>query len=445
MGTEPKPARGAVASFGASVLLHAALVASGAWLITRSFAGSDPQPREQTVELVEVAVESPGIELPAMSRAGLRGDSDPEADPRDRIVFGGGGEREPRPDQLQAGRGGTDTSHERALNLADSVDGLTLDRDPLNRLDRSQVQRIDTADLRRSRDDRRATPNPMELSFLATGKGQLAERRPVARRNPSRGTLDGSIAETEGSELGGPEVEPGLGPEPTAGGALEGGERDRTGAGLPSSASGKDFRRSAAVMLARPMVKQGRAAVPAPEQGRPNDTLDSSQEVASAVASLVHASSAGGPRGDGPGGQNGPGAVGSGGSAGPGSRSASNGYGPGAQHSTGDPRFTGWARGVERKVKWANAFPEWAIAEGRSGIARIGFAIGKDGSVSNVRVVRSSGIPEFDANLVRAIRSAVPFEPPPAAFGRAPLELTMTFDALNPAVGREGPGQGRRR
>jgi TonB family protein len=94
---------------------------------------------------------------------------------------------------------------------------------------------------------------------------------------------------------------------------------------------------------------------------------------------------------------------------------------------------------------WRDAFPDWAIAEGRSGLAKIAFSIAKDGSVSNVRVTRSSGIAEFDANVMLAIRRASPFDPPPAVFAQTPLAVTMTFDALNPAVGREGPGNGRRR
>jgi TonB family protein len=443
----PARARSGLASLVASVVLHAGLIGSGAWLLARSLGGGASITVVEPPREVEVSVATAGVELPSMSAAGVHGAADPLALPRDEVVAGGGGEREPRPDQRRAGRGGSDESSQRALNLADAIDGLLLDRDPLNRLDRSQVQRIDTGQSRRSRDDRRATPNPLELSFLATGRGRIAERRPPAHSNPSRGALAGAHAESVGSLLGGPETEPGSGAEPEVGGALSGGERRRAGAGVTSSPHGDDYRRSAAVMLARPFVKQGRAALPAPERGRPEDTLDSTQEVASAVESLIHASTAGGRRGAGPGGQDGPGSLGSGGLDGPGSRSAANGWGPGAPRSSGDPRQAGYFQGIARKVAphWRDAFPDWAIAEGRSGLAKIAFSIAKDGSVSNVRVTRSSGIAEFDANVMLAIRRASPFDPPPAVFAQTPLAVTMTFDALNPAVGREGPGNGRRR
>jgi TonB family protein len=445
--TRPRTRSGAF-SLVASVVLHAVLIGSGAWLLARSLAEAPAtEPVEPPGEVEVSLATTPGVELPAMSAAGVRGFPERLARSRDELVASGGGEREPRPDLERAGRGGTDESSDRALNLADGIDGLMLDREPQNRLDRSQVPRIDTGDQRRSRDNRRATPNPLELSFLATGSGKLAERRPPARTNPSRGALDGWRAESVGSQLGGPETEPGLGAEPEPGGALRGGERRRAGAGVPSSTHGNDYRLSAAVMLARPFVKQGRAAVPAPERGRPEDTLDSSQEVASAVQSLIHASAAGGRRGAGPGGQSGPGAIGSGGIDGPGSRSAANGRGPGRLHGSGDPRQDGYFRAIARKVAphWRDAFPDWAIAEGRSGLAKIAFSIGRDGAVTNLRVARSSGIAEFDANVLRAIELAGPFEPPPALFAQTPLAVTMTFDALNPAVGREGPGNGRRR
>jgi TonB family protein len=66
------------------------------------------------------------------------------------------------------------------------------------------------------------------------------------------------------------------------------------------------------------------------------------------------------------------------------------------------------------------------------------------GNVSEVSVIRASGIPEFDRNLISAIRRAAPYGRLPEAAGSR-LRLHISFDALNPAVGREGPGPGARR
>lgn len=429
-----------------SVVLHVAGIGLGAWLLHQSL--SQRRLEEAAPRSVEVTLEDSEVSLPTVSAAGLAGVADPEAEPRDRPAVGPlGGERTPRPDIADPGRGGTTEASERALNLADSVDGLSLDRDPLNRLDRSQVQRLRTADHRASHDDRRATPNPMELSFVASGSGKLALRRPAAATNPSRGMATGGQASDQGSVLGGAETEEGSGPERPTGGAENGSERDVAALGTHVGAPGKDFRRSAAVMLARPMVPAARAAVPSLAKGRPNDNTDSSQDVANAVASLIHASTAGGRSGSGVGGEPGPGKPASGGLSGSGSRSAPSGTGPGALLDVGaDSGVLGYFRGVERKVEpfWRNAFPDWAIADGRSGLVTVLMVIKKDGSLSSISVTRGSGIEEFDRNVVAAVRRAAPFGPLPAKLLPGPQPLRMTFDATNPAVGREGPGKGRR-
>lgn len=438
----------APSAFATSVVLHAVGLAAGAWLLSRSLsapAGRDA-PRAQEVEVTVDA--PPAIELPAMSAAGQGEKPDPEARPRPARVLPGGGERLPRPDQRRAGRGGSHLATQQALNLADSNDELMLDRDPMNRLDRSQVQRLQTADARRSLDDRRATPQPMELSFLASGSGSLPERRNPSNVRPANGAFVGSLPAQRGGTLGGPAIlDPGRGPEPSEGSAVNGSEAARTGQGSPFAAAGSRYQRDAAVALARPWVPQARAAVPAPERGRPHDTLDSSQEVASAVASLIHASSAGGRiAANGPGGEPSPGRPGSGGTAGPGSRSLATGDGPGLARSTGhDPALLGYFRGIVRRVDpyWRDAFPNWAIAEGRGGIAIIGMTLQQDGRVVSLRVVRGSGITDFDRNVIAALERAGPYGPLPGALGRGPVTVNVSFDALNPIVGRDGPGRGR--
>jgi TonB family protein len=428
------------------VVLHATLIASGAWLLSRTFAEKRTLGTDTPVT-VDIGLATEGIELPAMSQHGTSDRHDKKSDPEPKPAAAFGGDRMPRPEIPNPGRGGTETTTDPALNLADTDDGLTLDRDTMNRLDRSQVQRLRSAHERKTLDDRRATPNPMELTFVASGKGQLALRRDPAHANPSLGSANGAEAATAGSDVGGREVEAGEGPEPDPGGDKPGSERDVEARGVATGAKGTDYRRSANVALARPLVPRARAAVPAPERGRPSDNADSSQDVASAVASLIHASSAGGRVRSGVGGQKAAGAPASGGESGNGSRSAPAGSGPGPFQDVGsDPGVIGYFRGIERKVEpyWRNAFPDWAIAEGRGGLAVLTLVIRKDGSLAGVAVARPSGFVEFDRNLLEAVRRAAPFGPLPARLGKGPLELRMSFDATNPAVGRDGPGKGGR-
>ena len=102
---------------------------------------------------------------------------------------------------------------------------------------------------------------------------------------------------------------------------------------------------AARVLFARPLVPAARAAVPTETRGRPNDTLDSTQEVADRVSSLLHASSAGGEVGPGVGGDRGGGVPGAFGSSGLGSRSSPSGAAFGKDFAD-DPGFSGYSRAL---------------------------------------------------------------------------------------------------
>lgn len=430
-----------------SVLLHGLGIGAGAWLLSTSLGHTD-RVQHAAPLLIDLALDAPFYEPePKEARAGAPSAQEDRPKPRPAPVVPGGGEHVPRPDRKRAGRGGSAEVRERALNLADSDDSLTLNRDPLNCLDQSQVQRLDTHRRRRSLDDRRATPHPMEWSFLASGSGALPERRDPARFNPSNGLLRAGTPSSIGGAQGAADLDVSERPAPASGVPVAGGERNLPGQGSPFAPPGDRYQRGAAVMLARPWVPEARAAVPAPDPGRPDDSLDSTQEVSSAVASLIHASTAGGRlAGTGPGGENGPGPTGNGGLTGPGSRSLPSGDGPGPVRSVGQAAgVVGYFRGIVRRVDpfWKDAFPDWAIAEGRGGVAIIGVTLQRDGSVLGLRVVRGSGVVEFDRNVLVALQRAAPYGPLPSALGRGPLTVNVSFDALNPAVGRDGPGKGR--
>ncbi len=424
----------------ASVALHAVLLGGGAWFLARSLGpGTVSEPVDRTVE-VTVVEEGLRHSSECCTQAGQRDGTVVEPG-----IATAGAESAPevqggvllaRPELDRAGRGGTRDSRDQALNLADSVDGVTLNRAALDRRDRSQLQRLQTAVQRRSRDDRRATPNPMQLTFVASGDGRRHERRPSARFDPDQGRRTGALPSRLGGRRGGSDPGPGWG-EPE--GNLLDGTEPRPAAGVVAGRSLGGHRRAAAVVHARPAVKLARAAVPAPTHGHPNDNVDSYQEVATTVQSLIHASAAGGQLGPGPGGETGPGRPASGGETGVGSWSAPSGRG-GSGEIAYDPRFSGYHSRIISHLDrfWSRAFPAWAVAEGRGGMAIVELTLARDGAVARVRVVRPSGIPEFDRNLLAAVQQAAPFEPLPSAL--APVHrVSIQFDATNPAVGRDGP------
>jgi TonB family protein len=424
-----------------SLVLHTGVLGTGVWLVAH-FAEADPREGEHVVD-VELTRggghNGPVIDLPEL---GTPGPADGPSLPMKSLpeVARGGRERAPVPDTRVAGRGGERTS-DPALGLADAVDGLTLNREALNHVVSSQVQRLRTASTRRSWDDRRATPNPMELDLVVTGEGHLSERLAFAQRTPARGYASSGAPARAGG------VQDELSPdalERSEHASTPGPAEDKLPEGAATGKQVPDYQHAARVTLARPMVLASRAAVPAQERDQPRDTVDSPERVNTLVASLVHASAAGGALGPGAGGEPARGAPGRGGEAGPGmqGRPAGSGLGGDVGH---DARFSAYIAGIPRKVNWERAFPSWAIAEGRGGLATIGMTLRRDGSVAGVHVVRSSGLEEFDRNLVTAVRRAAPFGPIPEALQVAMLQVNVSFDATNPAVGRDGPGRGRRR
>jgi protein TonB len=63
----------------------------------------------------------------------------------------------------------------------------------------------------------------------------------------------------------------------------------------------------------------------------------------------------------------------------------------------------------------------------------VGFTIRKDGSVTDVRVLKGSGFAKFDKNVLAAIKKAAPFGPLPPSLG-GELRVTAPFEGSNPAI-----------
>jgi len=202
-----------------SVVAHALLLACGALLLSHSLA---ERARERAQLPPTAAPAQVEVELPNFSTSS----SEPERDnpvvrqATETLPAAGGGPLERHPDTERGGRGGSRTATEAATNLASSIDPITLETDPLTHLDRSQVSRLRTAAERRSWEDHRSTPNPMELTFLATGPGSVRERREVSAT--ARGSVAGLVPTPFGGVLGGSPSETALGAEAAAGTELAG-------------------------------------------------------------------------------------------------------------------------------------------------------------------------------------------------------------------------------
>jgi len=380
------------------------------------------------------------IELPAVAEGTLIADRDEIVEGTPPTKFGGSAVA--RVDTGVPGKGGEATG-ERATNLEAADEPLKLSPDLLSRLDRDQIQRLRTAQKRTTHEDRRATTNPMELTFLASGKGEQQERRPNAPVDPSRGSLHSSAPAVVGGHPGSAANDDVTEPGGTPGSSRPGQLFASPGVGLRNGKPGDEHRQGARITHARPAVVEGPVTIPAVAKARPNDNVDSEQEVATTVRSLVHASVAGGVTGDGRGGSAAPSPdPGAGGSAGRGSVARPMGSGDGEiiDWNTNDPMLLPYFRKVHAKVHplWVNAFPKSAMLELKQGTVILEFTIALDGTAKVVwPPVRPSGIEEFDRNCADAIRRAAPFEPIPQSLrdqGRTQLRIRAPFVAKNPIV-----------
>lgn len=424
----PRPVTGL--SLIGSVLLHLGLLGAASALALRGFGRAPPPgPEGAAAEPPRPALELPAFYLGEVEAPAL-------ADPEGALPEPRAGSPTPHPDLGRGGQGG-DGAGPRALNLASSDDGFTRTGELQNRLDRAQIQRLATARERRTRDDRRASLEPMELSFLASGAGDVPARRTPSPERPSRGALRAPSAATRGGFVGAASEDPdALGARPGA--RAVGAARDAPGVGLLASAPGEVHHAAAPVVRARPLVAEARPTVPAAVAGRTSDTVDADQEVATAVASLVTASHQGGRGREGRGGDVAPGAPAAGGGAGA-SRSTPLGEGVGDVFDLGsdDPRVVAYFRGIHAKIHplWRDAFPKSAMAELKQGVVILEFELDAQG---RARVlwppVRPSGVEAFDRACADAVRKASPFGPLPPALGRTALRVRAPFDARNPIV-----------
>ncbi len=436
MRTGPRKSATGGYALAASLLAHATVLSLVGFVAYRSLALREAR-RGQSLTDPGAAVIA--VELPAFSDGTLASEREPV--PEGEVPTAHGGATIPRLDSQNAGHGGARSSQP-AQNLADTDDRIRLEMDLVSRLDREQVQRLRTARDRTAWEDRRATTHPMELTFLATGDGRRDERRPNAPSDPNRGSLVARAASVVGGSPGtGREADP-EGEGASRGAMRSGGLVASPGLGVRSAEAGVDHRAAAHISHARPSVTEGPVTIPANERARPNDTVDSDQEVASAVRSLVHASVAGGAPGVGLGGSEGSADPGAGAPSGRGSVAHPLGSGDGEVFDwrTNDPMLLPYFRKLHEKVDplWRNAFPRSALLELKQGTVILELTIEADGTAHvHWPPLRPSGIDEFDRNCADAIRRASPFDPIPRVLrdqGRHRLRIRAPFDAKNPIV-----------
>jgi TonB family protein len=343
-----------------------------------------------------------------------------------------GGAKIEHPDEANAGKGGDVDAIAKARNLAPRADEDTVAAQLRDDLIREQENRLKTAEARESNVDRREALEPMELTFVASGKGFRYERKPVAKSDAALGVATNVPPSALGSVLGGSPTE---GEGPTLGASNVGSDvagssvaSPKPGAAYGAASIGSMQIVGANVAKARPHVDKGKPSVSANDKGSSKDDVDSDLAVASALKSLVDTSTAGSPDiGDGKGGSPAPGDPGSGGKSGAGSMSVAMGDGNGSMDAMREKRRLTYFFDLENRLKplVAGTFPKEDEMELKSGTVIVDLVIGKPGNVVDVVVIRPSGFKAFDQNVVVAIRGAGTLVPVPDLLGDGAITIRM--------------------
>jgi protein TonB len=85
-----------------------------------------------------------------------------------------------------------------------------------------------------------------------------------------------------------------------------------------------------------------------------------------------------------------------------------------------------WASEVSAHLARNKRYPAEALSRGIGGTASVAFALGADGRVISVRLVRSSGNASLDRESQDLVRRASPFPPPPQ--GKASITVPVNFN-----------------
>ena len=96
--------------------------------------------------------------------------------------------------------------------------------------------------------------------------------------------------------------------------------------------------------------------------------------------------------------------------------------------STTNYKYIGYFSQLRRSIELSWRYPLEAAQRGQEGKVLVGFVIHKDGSISGLKILASSGFYILDRSVLDAIKVAAPFFPLPKSFGRNSLPISGAFN-----------------
>ena len=92
-----------------------------------------------------------------------------------------------------------------------------------------------------------------------------------------------------------------------------------------------------------------------------------------------------------------------------------------------DTKYYPYLVHIKERIDRQWQYPDDAFSRGEVGISVVQFAIEQIGDLLDCRIVVSSGSESLDAESVRAVRTAAPFDPFSKEFGLARLNIVAKF------------------
>ena len=86
-----------------------------------------------------------------------------------------------------------------------------------------------------------------------------------------------------------------------------------------------------------------------------------------------------------------------------------------------------WKAAIVTKLDEKKQYPEAARANREHGVARVFFAIDREGRLLESRIVESSGSASLDAAALDTLKRVEPFPPPPDSLKGKRIDLTIPF------------------
>jgi len=96
--------------------------------------------------------------------------------------------------------------------------------------------------------------------------------------------------------------------------------------------------------------------------------------------------------------------------------------------NTKDPVYVSYFNRIKIAIEQNWEYPELALRYGLQGRLSLEFAIGANGQLEQLRIIRSSGSQLLDDEALRAIRAAAPFPPIPSWIKGGPVMISASME-----------------